>query len=73
MRKGGWSLAIFAILVIGVLVCCIIDMWGRPFARVTRIGADGTVWIQLQNMSANTTFYLYHDDIAEGVRLEMPE
>lgn len=73
MSKGQWVVVGLCVLVLGVIAFGTIKAWNNPYAEVTKIAEDGTVWIQLHNMPLNTTVYLYYDDIKEGTRLEVCE
>lgn len=73
MSKMEMTFACLGIVVIVCMVWFVVDVSGQPRAIVTKIEKDGTVWISVRNIdiSDNTSFYLYHDDIEKGKRLEL--
>lgn len=70
MSKTGWCITIVGVVVFAFIMFAFTN-YSSPHARITKIGDDGTIWIHVQNISGNTSFYLYWDDIEEGKYLRL--
>ena len=53
---------LLVLLIIYVVIFAFIVFQPAPNAHVDRIDENGTVWVQLDNISENSTVYLYYGD-----------
>ena len=58
-----WAMRILLwAFIICIVVFTFLVFQSVPYAHINRIDKNGTVWVQLDNISGNSTVYLYYGD-----------